>query len=118
MVNEFFIRPSAPLETNCLNFLHNLDQRWLHLTGCVVDVDRMVLESDAGDFEPFSNRVQGVSSKLYAAPPNWVAAWAPLRTPGGPAVVRVAYKISSPDLMKWLNTFERADEAQRKKLME
>lgn len=118
MVSEFLIRPTAPLELSCGEYLRMLDARWLKLTGCVLDTERMVLESDAGDFEPFSNRVKGISSKLYAAPPNWVAAWAPMRSPGAPPATRVVYRLSTPDLMKWLNAFERGNEVQRAKWME
>jgi hypothetical protein len=118
MVSEFLIRPKAPLELTCAEYLRALDPRWIKLTGCVLDTERMVLESDAGDFEPFSNRVKGMSSKLYATTPTWVAAWAPMRAPGTPPVTRVLYRLSTPDLMKWLNAFERGDEAQRAKWME
>jgi hypothetical protein len=77
-----------------------------------------VLESEQGEFELLQNRRQGLSRALpNGSGPHWVAAWAPLRAEvGRVGVVRVVYRLDSADLMKWLNTFDRADEREKERM--
>lgn len=117
MVSTFILRPNEPFDGYCELWLKSPEAQWLKLSGCVLDVDRLVLESEGGDFESFANRRQGLSTKLYETPPTWTAAWAPVRTAGGANVIKAAYRLASPELMKWINSVEQADEARREKLL-
>lgn len=114
-----WVYPSnAPLKGGCDWWLASPQPRWISLKGCVLDVDLLVLESDEGDFETLENRKNGLSSRPYPTPPNWVAAWIPITTEwkGGSSLVRAAYRLESKDALKWLNEFERADERKKEKM--
>ncbi len=90
---------------------------WVALKGCVLDVDLVILESDQADFEQLVNRKNGVSLKPYPEPPNWIAAWVPIRTQWttqGP--VKALYRLQAVDTMKWINTLERADEREKQRM--
>jgi hypothetical protein len=80
-------------------------------------MDALVLESEAGDFETLDHRRKGLSSKPFASPPRWVRAWAPVRAePGHAGVVRVAWRVESTDLLRWVNTFDRAEEREKERM--
>jgi hypothetical protein len=107
----------APLKGHCNAWLERPAARWLRLQGCVLDVDLAIVESAEGDFEKLVNRQKGLSLKPYPVPPNWVAAWLPVRTETlGTGLVRAAYRIDSPDLLKWINTLERASEREKERM--
>jgi hypothetical protein len=117
LVTTYVIRPDAPLKTGCDVWLNHLEPRWVVLSGCVLDVDLVVVESDAGDFEKLANRQKGLSLKPYPVPPTWVAAWIPVRTElQGAGLVRAAWRTESQDLLKWVNALERADERQKERM--
>lgn len=117
LVTTWVIRPDAPVSAPCDDWLEHPEQRWVVLQGCVLDVDLVIVESDAGDFEKLANRQKGLSLKPYATPPTWVAAWIPVRTEWLSAgLVRAAYRSESQDLLKWINTLERADERQKERM--
>lgn len=119
LVTTWVIRPDAPLNAACDLWLSQPEPRWVVLKGCVLDVDLVIVESDQGDFETLSNRQQGLSLKPYSSPPQWVAAWFPVRTEWqGSGLVRAAYRSESQDLLKWINTLERADERQKQRMWE
>ena len=110
---------NALLKASCDGWLERPEKRWVALEGCVLDVDLVVVESDEGDFEKLSNRQRGISMKPYPVPPNWVAAWIPVRADGGGGgVVRAAYRLESKDVLKWINTLERADEREKERMWE
>jgi hypothetical protein len=111
---------NAPLKGPCDAWLDSPQARWVSLKGCVLDVDQIVLESDEGDFETLENRKEGLSFKPYPTPPNWVAAWIPIKSEwqGNYGLVRAVYRLESKDALKWLNDFERADERKKEKMWE
>jgi hypothetical protein len=116
-----WVYPSnAPIKGDCGNWLESPQARWVALKGCVLDVDQLVLESEEGDFETLDNRREGLSSKLYAAPPSWVAVWIPIKTQrkGASGLVRAVYRLESKDALEWVNEFERADERKKEKMWE
>lgn len=102
---------------DCDDYLARPVERWVSLRGCSLDMDALVLESEAGDFETLDHRHKGLSSKPYASPPKWVRAWAPIRAePGHTGVVRVAWRVESTDLLRWVNTFDRADDREKDRM--
>lgn len=109
---------NAPLKGRCDAWLDSPQARWIMLSNCVLDVNLLVLESAEGDFETLANRKEGLSSRPYPAPPNWVAAWIPITSEwtGSSGLVRAAYRLESQDALKWLNDFERADERKKEKM--
>ena len=110
VVTTWVYPTNAPLKGVCDAWLERPVSRWLSLSGCVLDVDLVVIESDQGDFETLANRQRGLSMKPYPESPNWVAAWIPVRTQSASSgTVRAVYRLESPDLMKWINELERAD---------
>ena len=101
----------------CEGYLVQPTALWVSLHECALDMDQLVLESEAGDFETLENRRQGLSQKPFASPPRWVAAWAPMRAEfGRVGVVKAVYRIDSVDLLKWVNAFDRADERDKERL--
>ncbi|MFZ5446926.1 MAG: hypothetical protein ACOZQL_43465 [Myxococcota bacterium] len=110
------LRGDAPLKTECANFVGRPTTGWVTLYRCTLDMELLVLESEQGDFELLERRRQGLGKKPYARPPTWVRAWAPVRADGNGGVVRVAWRIESGDLLKWINVLERADERQKERL--
>lgn len=106
-----------PLKTHCDNWLDQPAPQWVSLTGCVLDVDLVIVESAEGDFEKLANRQKGVGMKPYPEAPTWVAAWLPVRTEWtGGGLARAAYRLESQDLLKWINTLERADEREKERM--
>ncbi len=111
------IPSNAALKGRCDSWLEKPQAQWIALKGCVLDVDLVILESEEGDFETLQNRNEGISSKPYPVPPNWVAVWIPIRTEFKSAsLVRAAYRLDSKDALKWVNEFERADEKKKEKM--
>ncbi len=117
VVTTWVYPKDRPLKAHCDNWLEQPSQRWVALTGCVLDVDLVILESAQGDFERLSDRRQGLGMKPYPDPPTWVAAWMPVRTEWtGGGLARAAYRMESKDLLKWINTLERADERGKERM--
>lgn len=117
VITTWVFPSDAPLKAQCDAWLERPAQRWVALRGCLLDADLVIVESEAGDFEKLSYRRQGLSMKPYPVPPNWVAAWIPVRSAGSAAgVVRAAYRLESKDMLKWINTLERADEREKERM--
>ena len=119
VVTTWVYPKSPPFKGGCDDWLVNPAPSWVALKGCVLDVDLVILESDQGDYEKLVNRKNGLSLKPYASPPNWIAAWIPIRTPfaaSGP--VKAMYRFESKDVMKWINTLERGDEREKERMWE
>ena len=117
VVTTWVYPKNPPFKGGCDDWLVNPGPSWVGLKGCVLDVDLVIVESDQGDFEKLINRKNGVSLKPYPGPPNWIAAWIPIRALGlssGP--VKAMYRLESKDTMKWINTLERADEREKERL--
>ena len=107
----------APYRGGCDDWFEKPAPSWVSLKGCVLDVDLVILESAQGDYEKLADRKNGLSHKPYAAPPHWVAVWIPVRTQWtGKGLVRAAYRLDSQDVVKWVNTFELADEREKERL--
>ncbi len=105
------------LKTQCDYWLEQPSPRWVSLSGCVLDVDLVIVENAEGDFEKLSNRQKGLSMKPYPDAPTWIAAWLPVRTEWtGGGLVRAAYRLESKDLLEWINTLERADEREKERM--
>lgn len=105
-----------PLQGTCRDYLESPSAGWLKLTGCELAVADALLESEAGDFETLENRRQGLSRKLFDAPPKWVAVWLPMTgafVKGGP---RAILRNESADLVKWVNALEQASNFERERL--
>ncbi len=104
------------LDARCETFLGQPAPGWVSLKGCLLDMESLVLESEAGDFETLENRRQGLSQKPLVDP-KWVVAWAPLRPElGRQGVIRAVYRVDSADLLKWINTFDRAGEREKERM--
>lgn len=117
VVTTWVYPKDVALKGPCDAWLERPLARWLALKGCVLDVDLVVVESAEGDFEKLANRQKGLSLKPYPVPPTWVAAWIPVRSEWmGGGLVRAAYRIDSADVMKWINTLERADEREKDRM--
>ena len=117
VVTTWVYPKDAPQKGSCDAWLERPGATWLMLRGCVLDVDLVVVESAEGDFEKLINRYRGLSLKPYPVAPTWVAAWIPVRTESmGSGLVRAAYRVDSPDLLKWLNTLERANEPDKERM--
>ncbi len=103
-----------PLKAPCEAWLAQPTARWLALQGCLLAVDDLLLESEAGDLETLANRRHGISTTLSERPPRWVAAWAPVTSLDlrGRAV-RALFRLESKDVVAWLNAFEQADDRRR-----
>ena len=117
VITTWVLPTNTLLNAPCDDWLERPSARWVSLSGCVLDVDLVIVESAEGDFEKLSNRQKGLSMKPYPEPPTWVAAWLPVRTEwtgGGP--VRAAYRLASKDLLEWINTLERADEREKERM--
>jgi hypothetical protein len=112
-------RPEATLEGPCRAFLDRPKERWVKLSGCRLQIDELLVANDDA-VERFADRAEGVSRTLYATPPVWTHAWAPLTTgnPDDHRAVRAVVRLVDGDVLKWVNAVERADEAQRKRLLE
>lgn len=98
----------------CNDWLAEPGEGFVLLRNCRLQVEDVLIQSSEGDFELLARRANGVSSKLYQTPPTWVDAWAPVqpetrKTPTARAVL----KITSSDLMKWINALDRAPENRR-----
>ena len=115
----FFLKPDAALQGPCQSFLAHPKERWVKLSGCRLQVDDLLV-SNADAVERFADRAEGVSRTLYAQPPQWTHAWAPVTTgsPDDRRAVRAVYRLADADVLKWVNAIERADEAQRKRLLQ
>lgn len=101
----------------CEDFLARPTESWVSLRRCALDMDSLVLESEAGDFETLDHRHKGLSSKPYASPPKWVRAWAPVGAEDGRrSVARLAWRVDSADLLRWVNAFDRADERGKQRM--
>ena len=117
IVTTWVFPGDRPLKTQCDNWLDHPTPRWVSLSGCVLDVDQVIVQSAEGDFEKLVNRQKGLSMKPYPSTPVWVAAWAPVRTEWmGSGLVRAAYRLESKDLLTWINTLERADEREKERM--
>jgi hypothetical protein len=55
---------------DCDDYLARPLESWVSLRGCALDMDALVLESEAGDFETLDHRRKGLSSKPFASPPR------------------------------------------------
>jgi len=113
-----WVYPSnAALQGQCEAWLERPVARWVSLKKCTLDVEMTVLESDQGDYETLSDRKEGLSRKLYAMPPNWVALWVPIRTEStGTGLVRAVYRLESKDALQWVNKFERANDREKDRM--
>jgi hypothetical protein len=113
------LRPEGTLEGPCRSFLDRPKERWVKLSGCRLQIDELLVANDDA-VERFADRAEGVSRTLYATPPVWTHAWAPLSTgsPDDHRAVRAVVRLVDADVLKWVNAVERADEAQRKRLLE
>ncbi|MFO0597538.1 MAG: hypothetical protein U0228_19690 [Myxococcaceae bacterium] len=108
-----------PQVMQCGAYLMAPHTGWFKLEGCTLDTDGIVLENEQGDMEPLDNRRKGLSSKLYASPPVWVAAWIPMSASVGRNQKRgAALRSTSVDLLKWVAAVEAADESKREKMFE
>lgn len=116
MYVAFIVRPNGPIEGPCSVFLSKPEPRWMVLEGCVLDVQEAVVESAAGDFEPLANRGKGLSSRPYAVQPTWLTTWIPIKTKGRGGPIKAVFRVDAPDLMKWVNALEAADDAKRERL--
>jgi len=113
------LQRNETLTSDCDQYLGAPTAGWVSLSNCLLDMEALVLESEHGEFETLENRRNGLSSKLLSGdgPPNWVAAWAPMRQDvGRVGVIRVVYRLQAADLLKWLNTFDRADERTKERM--
>lgn len=106
----------GPIRAHCDDYLARPTAGWVTLHNCLLDMEQLVLESESGDFESLEHRRKGLSKKPYPQAPTWVRAWAPIRAEVHSGVVRVAWKIESADLLKWVNALERADDRERDRL--
>lgn len=110
------VRPDAPIEGSCDRWLGKPEPKWLLLSGCVLDVDDAVLESEAGDFELLVNRAKGLSTKLREGVPRWTATWVPVKSQWSGGLIKAVFRVESPELMRWVNALEAADEGKRARL--
>lgn len=116
-INAF--RTEAKIEGDCWQYLSKPEAGWLTLEGCGIDTDELVLETADGTLELFADRKQGSARHPWPEPPTWVAGYAPVMSPMLPnQPVRVVYRLTDSDLLKWLNAWERADEKAREKMLQ
>ncbi len=117
VLTTWVFRSDRPFQMSCAEYLDQPTTKWLRLQNCVLDVEDLVVESDAGDFETLAHRQKGLSQKPYGAPPTWVAAWVPVRPDNGrDGLVRLAYRLDTADVLKWINALERADDRQKERM--
>ncbi len=101
----------------CAAWFSRPQPHWVRLSACELDFERAVVESRNGEFETLANRRKGLSAQLYTEPPVWVTVWIPVQEEQFPgATVRAAYRLSSHELVNWVNEIERADEALKEQL--
>ena len=116
LLNTPWLR-ARPLNLGCDEFLSQPAAGWLTLSGCVLDMEQVVLESETGDFEPLAGRREGLWRTLPQGPVRWSVVWAPLKQPfGGRGVVQAVYRLDGADLLKWVNDFDRASPAEKERL--
>jgi hypothetical protein len=102
-------------EGTCEEFLSEPRAQWLTLTGCHLQMEAMVLESTAGDFESLENRRHGLSMTLLSPDVRWAAAWVPVRaSSAATGTPRLLYRLENSDLVQWANAFEQSDDDQKR----
>lgn len=113
------VHPEEVQEASCDAFLWRPKARWVKLSGCRLAVDELLV-ANADGIERFSDRANGISRALYARPPVWTELYVPVMTglPEDQRAVRVMYRLADRDVLAWVNEVEKADEAQRKRLVD
>ncbi|MGV3623751.1 MAG: hypothetical protein ACO1OB_23235 [Archangium sp.] len=114
LVMEYVFHVGHPAKLACSDWLDAPDTMWLELHNCTLDTHQVILESETGEMEALVSRVDGLSSHMYAKPPRWVAAWAPIRDEVDRSnMVRAVYRIESSDLIAFVNALEAAPVSKR-----
>lgn len=113
------LRPEPVEDGPCAKYLERPKQRWVKLSGCRLQIDELLV-ANADAVERFADRTEGLSRTLYTSAPVWTHVYAPVATgdPDDRRPVRVVFRLADADILKWINAVERADEAQKKKLLD
>jgi hypothetical protein len=90
----------------------------VELDSCGLDLNEMLLVAEGGEIEKFSMRRKGLSMHPLSNV-RWAHAYAPVLDPQNVLDrTRVLYDVTSPELLQFLNAFERANESAKQKMFE
>jgi hypothetical protein len=113
------LRPQPVVDGPCTAYLERPKERWVRLTGCRLQIDELLVANEEG-VERFADRARGLSRALHATTPVWTRVYAPVATgnPDDRRPVRVVYRLTDGDVLTWVNAVERAEDAQKKRLLD
>jgi hypothetical protein len=115
----FKLFATTQIEVNsCSAFTRQPTLGQIELDSCGLDLNEMLLVSEGGEIEKLSMRRKGLSMHPLSNV-QWAHAYAPVLDPQNVLDrTRVLYDVTSPELLQFLNAFERANESAKQKMFE